>query len=148
MPGPLRQINSSSASPTNRCGVTQREQTPYELIGGAEGVRRLAERFYAVMAQTPDASGIRAMHDADLGPIVDKLAGFLSGWMGGPRDYFERNDAPCIMSVHKRLPIGAAERDQWLMCMRKALADTGASEETRAILEPAFDRIADAMRSK
>jgi hemoglobin len=123
------------------------ETTPYDLIGGAEGVRRLAERFYAIMAQTPEAHAIRTMHEADLNPIIDKLTGFLSGWMGGPRDYFERQDAPCIMSVHKRYPIGAAERDQWLMCMRKALEETGASAEARAILDPAFARIADAMRS-
>jgi hemoglobin len=127
---------------------TVSEATPYEKLGGAEGVRRLAERFYALMAETPDAQTIRAMHEPDLGPIVDKLAGFLSGWMGGPRDYFEREDAPCVMSVHKRLPIGEAERDQWLMCMRRAMQDIGVSEEARAMLEPAFDRIAEAMRSR
>ena len=151
MPGRLRQINSCLTPQAIGFGMTEaalREKTPYELIGGAPGVRRLAERFYAIMAQTPEAQAIRAMHDADLNPIIDKLAGFLSGWMGGPRDYFEREDAPCIMSVHKRYPIGAAERDQWLMCMRKSLEETGASEETRAILDPAFARIADAMRSK
>lgn len=124
------------------------EKTPYELIGGAEGVRRLAGSFYAIMARTPEAHAIRAMHAADLDPIVDKLAGFLSGWMGGPRDYFERADAPCIMSVHKRYPIGAEERDQWLACMRMALEETGASAQARAVLEPAFARAADAMRSK
>ncbi|MBL8543232.1 MAG: group II truncated hemoglobin [Hyphomonadaceae bacterium] len=122
--------------------------TPYDLVGGAEGVRRLSERFYAIMAQRPEASAIRAMHQADLAPIVDKLASFLSGWMGGPRDYFEREDSPCIMSLHKRYPIGAEERDQWLMCMRAALEETVASAQTRALLEPAFARIADAMRSK
>lgn len=127
---------------------TATERTPYALLGGEAGVRRLAERFYAIMAEDRNAAAIRAMHQADLGPIVDKLAGFLSGWLGGPRDYFERDDAPCIMSVHKRLPIGESERDQWLDCMRRALAETGATAETRAMLEPAFARIADAMRSQ
>ncbi|MGE0830039.1 MAG: group II truncated hemoglobin [Hyphomonadaceae bacterium] len=122
--------------------------TPFDLIGGAEGVRRLCERFYAVMAEDASAKTLRDMHGPDLGPITDKLTLFLTAWMGGPRDYFAQPEAPCIMSVHKRLPIGAAERDQWLHCMARALKETGASEEARAMLNPAFARIADAMRSQ
>lgn len=121
--------------------------TPYDMLG-EEGVRRLAARFYEVMAEEPDAAGIRGMHEADLGPVSEKLAGFLRGWLGGPRDYFEREDAPCIMSVHRRLPIGAAESDQWLACMRKALRDIDASAEVRDLLSPAFERLAAGMRSR
>lgn len=124
------------------------EQTPYELLGSAAGMRRLAAAFYRIMAETPEAAPIRAMHAPNLDPIIDKLAGFLSGWMGGPRDYFASPEAPCIMSVHRALPIGEAERDQWLMCMQRALAEIGASEEVRGMLDPAFARIADAMRSR
>ena len=124
------------------------QTTPYAMIGGAPGVRRLAERFYAIMAEAPEAAAVRAMHGADLGPIVGKLAGFLSGWMGGPRDYFMREDSPCVMSVHRALPIGARERDEWLWCMRRALADAEMTDEARAILEPAFARVAEAMRTR
>jgi hemoglobin len=122
--------------------------TPYDLIGGAPAVRRLAERFYAVMAEAPEAAAVRAMHGEDLGPIVGKLAGFLSGWMGGPRDYFMRDDRPCVMSLHRALPISARERDEWLWCMQRALAETDVPEEARAALEPAFARIAEAMRTR
>lgn len=124
------------------------QTTPYEMIGGAPGVRRLAERFYAIMAEAPEASAVRAMHGEDLEPIVGKLAGFLSGWMGGPRDYFMRDDSPCVMSVHRALPISARERDEWLWCMQRALAETEAPDQARAVLEPAFARIAEAMRSR
>lgn len=123
------------------------ETSPYELLGGEPGVRKLAQSFYRIMHETPAASTIRAMHDPDLGPIVDKLTGFLTGWLGGPRDYFTRPDAPCIMSVHHRYPIGEAERDQWLACMRTALEDVGASDQVMGMLEPAFKRLADGMRS-
>lgn len=124
------------------------QTTPYDMIGGAPAVRRLAERFYAIMAESPEAAAVRAMHGEDLGPIVGKLAGFLSGWMGGPRDYFMREDRPCVMSLHRALPITARERDEWLWCMQRALDETDVSEEARAVLEPAFTRIAEAMRTR
>lgn len=124
------------------------ETAPYDLIGGAPGVRRLAERFYAIMAEDPGAAKIRAMHAEDLAPIIDRLSGFLSGWMGGPRDYFERPDKPCIMSVHHKYWIGPNERDQWLACMSRALDDCEVKGELRAMLEPAFAKLADAMRSQ
>lgn len=121
--------------------------TPYDLLGGDDGLRRLATRFYELMAERPDATAIRAMHDTNLAPVTENLFGFLRGWTGGPRDWFERADAPCIMSVHRRLPIGEAERDQWLACMQAALDDVGVSGAARDIVDPAFARIADAMRS-
>ncbi|MBT9446124.1 MAG: group II truncated hemoglobin [Hyphomonadaceae bacterium] len=124
------------------------EPTPYELLGGDDGVRRLATRFYEIMAGRPEAAAVRGMHDDDLAPITENLYGFLRGWTGGPRDWFERTDAPCIMSLHRRLPIGEAERDQWLDCMNRAIEETVASPDARELLQPAFTRIADAMRSR
>ncbi|MEQ1784908.1 MAG: group II truncated hemoglobin [Hyphomonadaceae bacterium] len=123
------------------------EMSAFERIGGKDGLRRLASRFYAIMSEQPAASGIRAMHKPDLGPISDSLAEFLMGWIGGPRDWFLRGDRPCIMSLHRALPIGASERDQWLACMDQALAETVSDAELRAELGPALARMADAMRS-
>lgn len=122
--------------------------TPYEMLGEAAGVRRLCERFYAIMAEDERAAVLRAMHAEDLTPMTAKLALFLNAWLGGPRDYFERADAPCMMSVHKSLPIGAEERDQWLYCMGRALDACDAPAPVRAMIEPAFARLADAMRSR
>jgi hemoglobin len=122
--------------------------TPYAMLGEAAGVRRLCERFYAIMDEDERAAELRAVHAADLVPMTAKLASFLNAWLGGPRDYFDRPDAPCMMSVHKRFPIGVEERDQWLYCMGRALEACGASAEVRAMIEPAFARLADAMRSR
>ncbi len=124
------------------------EPTPYELLGGDDGVRRLATRFYEIMAARPEAAAVRGMHDDDLTPITDNLYGFLRGWTGGPRDWFEREDAPCIMSLHRRLPIGETERDQWLDCMNSAIDETVGSAEMRDQLRSAFTRMAGAMRSR
>jgi hemoglobin len=102
------------------------EQSAFERIGGRDGLRRLAVRFYEIMEARPDAAGIRAMHKSDLGPIAASLAEFLMG----------------------ALPISASERDQWLACMKQAMEETVSDEALRAELEPAFFRIADAMRSR
>lgn len=124
------------------------EQSAFERIGGREGLKRLSERFYAIMSERPDAAGIRAMHRADLGPITESLTDFLMGWIGGPRDWFMRPGRPCIMSLHRALPIGESERDQWLTCMAQAMAETVSDVELRAELEEAFFRTANAMRSR
>lgn len=124
------------------------EATPYELVGGAPVVRRLAERFYEIMDSDPKAARIRAMHGEDLGPIKQLLFEFLSGWLGGPALYFERTPRRCIMSAHRPYPIGASERDEWMACMRAALDDCGLPPDMRAVLDQAFARMANAMRSR
>lgn len=37
--------------------------TPYELLGGDDGVRRLADHFYDLADSTPEAATIRALAD-------------------------------------------------------------------------------------
>ena len=64
--------------------MTTPATTPYELLGGADGVRTLVERFYQLMDTLPEAARIRALHPADLHGSTDKLYKFLSGWLGGP----------------------------------------------------------------
>ena len=120
----------------------------FERAGGREGLSQLAGRFYEIMSERPDATGIRNMHKADLGPISESLSEFLMGWIGGPRDWFMRADRPCIMSLHRALPIGEGERDQWLACMKQALEETVADADLRTDLEAAFFRTANAMRSR
>lgn len=122
--------------------------TPYDLMGGADAVHRLAERLYDIMDEAPEAAGIRAMHGDDLRPIKESLFEFLSAWLGGPQDYFRRADRPCIRSAHRSFAIGPAERDQWLMCMNRALAETDVPEPVRKLLEQPLFRMADMLRSR
>ena len=42
------------------------EHTPYERLGGAAGIQRLAHRFYALMDELPEAYSVRRMHPEDL----------------------------------------------------------------------------------
>ena len=124
------------------------EQTPYDMVGGEAGVRRIVERFYDIMDSAPEAKRIRAMHAADLSPMRERLFEFLSGWLGGPPLYFQRPDHKCIVSAHRPFAIGEAERDQWMMCMRRALEESGVPAEVRTLLDRPFFRVADAFRSR
>ena len=106
----------------------------YRAPGGEPGIRRLVDRFYDLMEERPDASRIRRMHPRDLETSRDKLSRFLCGWLGGPRRYSEKYGPIRIPAAHARFPIGAAERDAWLACMRAALADQPLAEDFKAYL--------------
>jgi hemoglobin len=101
------------------------------------------ERFYQYMDTLPEAATIRAMHAADLGPMVDKLSVFLIGWMGGPENYSQRFGRVVIPAAHQPFRIGPDERDQWLVCMRRALEDAEGEGDLVEQLMEAFYRMAD-----
>jgi hemoglobin len=122
--------------------------TPYEQLGGAAPLRRIVERFYDAMDADPRAADIRAMHASNLAPMKEKLFEFLSGWLGGPPLYFQRPDAKCMGSAHAEFAIGERERDQWMLCMREALAAEPMPDELRALLDGALTRMADFMRNR
>ncbi len=123
-------------------------QTPFGAIGGEAGVRRMVDAFYDAMERDPAAARLRAMHAEDLGPMRARLADWLSGWMGGPAVYAQRHPGrPCIMSAHGLLAIGAAEADQWMACMRQALAAAEVDPDWRPLLERAFERMCQGLRT-
>lgn len=122
--------------------------TPYELLGGDEGVKRLAHAFYQAMDRLPNAAPIRKMHAQSLSDVSEKLYQYLSGWLGGPGLYQEKFGTVCLTRPHKPYAIGADERDQWLMCMDQALNDIGASDELKAMLKEPIFRLADFIRTQ
>jgi len=95
----------------------------YRAAGEIAGIQRLVNAFYDVMDTLPEAQTIRAMHPADLSESRDKLACFLSGWLGGPRRYAKTYGPISIPSVHRHLAIGEQESQAWLRCMALALQD-------------------------
>jgi len=124
------------------------EKTPYELLGGDDGVRKLTADFYGLMDTLPEAAPIRAMHKGDLSMMTDKLGTFLIGWLGGPQRYTERFGRVIIPLAHKPFSIGPSERDQWLMCMQGAIDETSLDESMKARLMDSFRRMADMCRTK
>lgn len=124
------------------------DDTPYRLLGGDAGVRRLVDRFYGLMDEVPEYHGIRKLHPQDLAGSREKLHLFLSGWLGGPPLYVEKYGHPMLRARHLPFAIGIAERDAWLACMLQAMEDTGIEESLRAALLKAFFGTADWMRNR
>lgn len=119
----------------------------FELLGGEPGVVRLVDAFYRHMDTRPDAVGIRAMHAPDLAAAKAVLVLYLCEWLGGPKDYSARRGHPRLRMRHSSFPIGIAERDAWLTCMRAALEDVGAAPALQGALTSAFFKTADWMRN-
>lgn len=122
--------------------------TPYSLIGGEAGVRALVKRFYELMDTLPEAYGIRKLHAPDLSSAEEKLFMYLTGWLGGPQLYVDKFGHPMLRARHLPFPIGTAEAEQWMFCMRQAMADTVADERLRAALDKALYDLAGHMRNK
>ena len=125
--------------------------TPFALLGGADRVRALVERFYDVMSErepalarlhecTPDGSVAR-------GPR-DRFAMFLIGWLGGPQDYVAQHGHPRLRMRHARVAVDERMRDAWLRSMGRALDAQGVSGDLRAFLERRFGEVADFMRNQ
>lgn len=119
-----------------------RQITPYELIGEEAAILSLVKRFYFYMDTLPEATGIRAMHAADLSAAHDKLFKFLSGWLGGPDLFIQEYGHPRLRQRHFPFAIDAAARDQWMLCMNKALAEVSMDVNFRENLGQALQQLA------
>jgi hemoglobin len=120
----------------------------YDLIGGAEKLRDMVDRFYDLMELEPEFSGVRTLHPTPIDSSRDKLFWFLSGWMGGPDLYIEQFGHPRLRARHLPFSIGVSERDQWLRCMAWAMQDVGIEEGLQQHLMASFFQTADWMRNK
>jgi len=117
----------------------------YARLGGESAVRALVQRFYALMDELPEAQDVRRLHPPTLDRASDSLFKFLSGWFGGPPLYMRERGHPRLRMRHLPFAIGRAERDQWLLCMRQALAEQVADLRLRAAVEQAFVGMAEHM---
>jgi hemoglobin len=112
-----------TSNPENSTMTFGLGDTSYRAAGGEEGIRRLVDAFYDEMDVAEFASTIRAMHPSDLTTSRDKLARFLCGWLNGPNRYQEKYGSISIPGAHVHLQIGPPERDAWLQCMERAIAN-------------------------
>ncbi len=122
--------------------------TLYARIGGEEGLRRLTRRFYALMDALPEAAACRAVHPPSLEGSEQKFFEFLSGWLGGPQLFVERRGPPMLRRRHLVAPIGEAEIAGWLLCFRRAVAETVADDEVPAAILPQIEALAHHMRNR
>lgn len=146
-PGPAR-IHRGGTTDSNTFGECMEEDTLYSQLGGEQGVRSLVDRFYELMEELPEAKGIRDLHPPDLTGSADKLFMFLSGFLGGPPLYVTNFGHPRLRARHLPFPIGTSERDQWVLCMERALHEMVTVEPLRITLLNYFRHTADHMRNR
>lgn len=127
---------------------SQTRSTPYERMGGDAGIRKLVDRFYALMDELPEAYAARKIHPADLGESGNKLFDFLSGWLGGPQRFIEKHGHPMLRRRHLPYAIGPQERDEWLLCMKLALDETVEDGALRTALYEQFVQLGEHMRNR
>ncbi len=53
---------------------TQPTQPPYQRIGGDAAIRKLVDRFYALMDELPETYAARKLHPADLAESGNKFS--------------------------------------------------------------------------
>lgn len=134
---------TTEAPPTSSAtATTDAPATPYAKLGGAPALRQLVHRFYELMDELPEAWAIRQMHPTSLAGSEDSLFMFLSGWLGGPPLFMESRGHPRLRMRHAPHTISGQVRDEWLLCMRMALAEQVADESFRAALLVAFEHMA------
>jgi hemoglobin len=69
---------------------------------------------------------------------IDKLACFLSGWMGGPRRFDEKYGDIHIPKFHANFTIAEGEGEAWLLCMGLALDEQDYAQDFKVYLKEQF----------
>lgn len=106
-------------------------------------IEKLVDDFYHIMATDPVAQDCFVTHQGkDLADSAHKLKYFLSGWLGGPQLYLEKFGHPRLRMRHNPFPIGVKEAEQWLYCMKKALAQSELSLKRQSQMFAAFVQVA------
>ena len=110
--------------------------TIYELAGGLDAFRRLADLFYDRLASD---DLLRPMFPADFREPKQRLALFLAQYFGGPPKYSEQRGHPRLRMRHLPFKIGKRERDAWLGHMLAALDAAGIEEPANSAMRAYFE---------
>jgi hemoglobin len=128
--------------------LTEEVITLYQAIGGDLAVRALTQRFYELMDTLPEARRVRAVHPPSLKGSEEKFYEYLTGYLGGPPLYTDKRGHPRLRSRHFVAAIGSVERDEWLLCFRRAMDETIVNEKLREIIWPPIERLAFHMQNR
>lgn len=118
------------------------QQTPYQMMGGEQGARDLANHFYDIMQSDPKAAELLAIHPNPMPQIRQKFFEFLSGWLGGPSLFEQKYGHPRLRARHLPFTIDQQLKDQWMYCMGKALDIEVDNPLLRAQLRQSFNQLA------
>jgi len=129
-------------------GPIDHTRTVFEQIGGEPVLRAIVDRFYDLMDIDGDLKALRDAHGPSLDSARDKLFMFLCGYFGGPDYYVSAYGHPRLRARHLPFAIGEAERDQWVICMGRALQEVGVAAPLMDRMLHAFYGTADWMRNR
>src|SRR3954451_18667698 len=116
-PSQSRQIASKPHPPCRRVSVGSLPAmaTMYELAGGAAGIRRLTDRFYALVFADDLLAPLFHQHDDH---HADRLAMWLTELFGGPAEHREhRGGFEVMRGAHQDLRITEPQRARWAQLM-------------------------------
>jgi hemoglobin len=128
--------------------TAKQETSAFDVLGGADAIERIVDRFYERMDRLPEAATVRAMYPADLTQSRAVLKKYLTEWLGGPTLYSSERGHPRLRARHLPFSIGAPERDAWMLCMRGALEEVVSAEPVREALLEHIGGVADWMRNR
>lgn len=95
----------------------------YEAVGGEPTFRRIAARFYELVAVDEI---LRPLYpEGDLGPAEERMRLFLIQRWGGSAGYTELRGPPRLGARHLPFRIARPQRDAWPRAMRTAIDETG-----------------------
>ncbi len=120
----------------------------YFRIGGEQPLRLFVTRLYQYMDELAEVKPVRDMHAMSLNEAGERLFNFMSGWLGGPKLYHQFYGEPRLRRRHMHIAIGDAERDQWLLCAKKALDDMDWPETVSSELMYRLQEMADHLRNQ
>jgi hemoglobin len=107
----------------------QAPQTLYDAVGGEPAFRRIAARFYELVA-TDEV--LRPLYpEADLGPAEERLRLYLAEHWGGPAAYTQLRGPARLAARHMPFRVTRAHRDAWLRAMRIAVDEAGLAAAQR-----------------
>jgi hemoglobin len=107
----------------------QAPQSLYDAVGGEPAFRRIAARFYELVA-TDEI--LRPLYpEADLGPAEERLRLYLAEHWGGPAAYTQLRGPARLAARHMPFRITRAHRDAWLHAMRIAVDEAGLAPAQR-----------------
>ena len=108
--------------------VHNTQQSVYEMMGGAEAIRKLVDTFYAKVAEDPN---LKPIFPDDLTETADKQFLFLTQFFGGPTLYSDKFGHPMLRWRHMPFQITPTRAKAWLRCMGEALDELGLEPAVR-----------------
>jgi hemoglobin len=120
----------------------------YQRIGGEVALRNFVSRLYGYMDSLPEVRPVRDLHAMSLDEAGERLFRFLSGWLGGPPLFHQTYGEPRLRRRHMHIPIGDAERSQWLLCAHRALDEMDWPTQERDELMQRLSEMASHLRNQ